>query len=118
MRSKVSAPTAAQREWREKVRRTQSIISGREICEIHHVAGRTAKFDKQAIGHWWILPLTTDEHRLIGNPDDFARKYFGSTFIGRWDLEKLLFADLLTKFNPDELPFTELELQAIWNYRR
>lgn len=63
LRSRIDQPTAEQRRWREAVRELGSIIDGSKPCEIHHCAGRTAKHQGVAIGHWWILPLTAEQHR-------------------------------------------------------
>lgn len=85
MKPRVSQPTAQQRRWRELVRAMGSIISGRP-AETHHAVGRTGKHNGVAIGHWFILPLTADEHRgpkgIHSHPQRKAR-------------EKLLFARLL-----------------------
>lgn len=85
IKPKVSQPNAQQRRWRELVRAMGSIISGRP-AEIHHAEGRNAKHNGVEIGHWWILPLTPDEHRgpdgIHSHPQRKAR-------------EKQLFARLL-----------------------
>lgn len=117
MISKGNAPSAAQKRWREAVRAVGCIsCHQRNGIEIHHPAGCTAKYDKQAIGHLWLLPLCHDCHVLIGQPDEFARHKFGFAFVGRWDLERLLFADLLTYF-PDP-PISEGEMRSIMEFRR
>ena len=117
MQSKGNAPNAAQKRWRESVRRIGCIACHQQNgIEIHHVAGSTAKFNKQAIGHLWILPLCHDCHVLMGEPDEFCRQKYGFTMVGRFDVEKLLFADLLTYF--PEPPITEAEMQAIMEFRR
>ena len=84
--------------------------------EIHHVVGASAKFNKQPVGHWFLLPLCEDCHRLMGCPDDFARQKFGFTFVGRWCCERVLFSDLLTRFPDGRVP-PEI-LSSIWEYRR
>lgn len=68
MQSKGNAPTAAQIKWREEVRALGCIVGmekGPHI-QIHHVLGATAKHNKVAIGHWYILPLTPWAH--LDNP--------------------------------------------------
>lgn len=116
-------PNAEEKRWREDVRQVGCIACNASvhmvIIEIHHVAGRSAKFDKVSIGHWWILPLCTKCHQLIGNPsgspDKLAMDLYGFAFVGRWDLEKLLFADLLT-WLPGRV--SHETLSAINRYRR
>lgn len=64
LRTKISQPAARERDWREMVRDLGSVVSGAApVIEIHHCVGRTGRHDGVAIGHWWILPLTPDEHR-------------------------------------------------------
>jgi len=78
VRSKGNAPTAAQKRWREAVRGLGSIISG-EPAVIHHAVGATGKHNKVDIGHWWLIPLTDDEHKALHAGETFgyeSRKEF------------------------------------------
>ena len=107
---KVSAPSAAQKRWREQVRALGSILSGLHPVEIHHCAGRTAVHDKVHVGHWWILPLTSEEHaRYV--PEWGKRRKF---------MEKTLFGAVckLIVRRGGELPFGEDVVRAIQEYRR
>ena len=61
---KTDQPTAAQKRWREAVRELGSVISG-DPAVIHHPAGRKAKHNKVEIGHWWVIPLTDEEHKAL-----------------------------------------------------
>ena len=64
MQSKGNAPTVEQKRWREEVRELGCIISDEQGgVEIHHVLGATAKYNKEEIGHEFILPLTGWYHR-------------------------------------------------------
>lgn len=63
MRSK-NAPTAAQKRWREAVRELGSVISGGPAV-IHHPVGCSGKHNKIEIGHWWLIPLTDEEHKAL-----------------------------------------------------
>ena len=114
---KNNPPTAEQKRWREKVRAIGCIACGERMgTEIHHCAGRTAKHNKIAIGHWWILPLCHGCHVLLTEgPDRLAEARFGFTFVGRWDLEKLLYADLMTHFR-DDVPLDVLN--SIYDYHK
>lgn len=103
-------PNAAQMRWREAVRKTGSILSGRKPVHIHHCAGRTAKHNKVAIGHWWLLPLTDDEHRAIHAQPK------------RKELEKELFSLLVRRMAvlgdmTEPLPPMEV-IEAIEDYHR
>lgn len=62
---KFEKPNAREKEWRESVRLIGSIITGSNQCLIHHIVGRTARHNKQKVGHLLILPLTPAEHILI-----------------------------------------------------
>ena len=62
---KSEAPTALEKSWREMVRQSGSVLTGLHPCQIHHVAGRTARHRKIKMGHMLILPLTYDEHHLV-----------------------------------------------------
>ena len=62
---KVDQPNAAQKRWRESVRELGCLMGAPGPVEIHHVVGRTAKHNKIAIGHWWILPVSNEGHRMV-----------------------------------------------------
>ena len=66
MQSKGNAPNAVQKRWREAVRALGSVISGAPAV-IHHPVGRTGKHNKVHIGHWWVIPLTDQEHKDLHN---------------------------------------------------
>lgn len=66
MRSKGNAPNAAQKRWMEQVRDLGSVISGGPAV-IHHPVGVTGKHNKVHIGHWWLIPLTDEEHKALHN---------------------------------------------------
>lgn len=96
MKSKGNAPTAAQKRWREAVRGLGSVISGAPAV-IHHPVGCTGKHNKIAIGHWWILPLTDEEHKLL-HLNELKFKKTRKTF------EKLMYKKILNKmfFKPEK----------------
>lgn len=103
-------PSAVQKKWREDVRALGSILSGLHPVEIHHCAGRTAAHDKVHIGHWWILPLTSEEHaRYV--PEWGKRRKF---------MEKTLFGAVckLIVRRGGVLPFGDDVATAIQEYRR
>lgn len=66
MISKNNAPNKAQKDWMAAVRELGSVISGGPAV-IHHAVGRTGKHNKVHIGHWWIIPLTDEEHKALHN---------------------------------------------------
>ena len=68
MQSKGNQPNACQKRWREEVRQLGSIISN-EPAIIHHCVGTSAKHNKVAIGHEFIIPLTDEEHKALHQGD-------------------------------------------------
>ena len=62
---KVEKPPTALKRWMEQVRDSGSIIDHRTPCQIHHIAGRTAKQDGYQVGHLLILPLSVQQHQWI-----------------------------------------------------
>lgn len=113
---KSQAPTAETKAWREDVRELGSIVRGDTPAVIHHPVGRTAKHNKLAIGHWWVLPLTDGEHNLLHKDHDaFVRMAFGVRLVGRWDAEKLLFRRVIQRLGYE--PPHEV-VEAIMGYQR
>ena len=68
------------------VRGYGSIISGKSPAEIHHCIGRTAKIKidlvSENIGHFFILPLTHEEHKMIDQGT------VGLTVLKAWFVQK------------------------------
>ena len=69
-------PNASQKRWRESVRELGSIISGGPAV-IHHPVGRCGKHNKIDIGHWWVIPLTDEEHKALHNGETFFDRCVG-----------------------------------------
>jgi hypothetical protein len=116
LRTRIDQPNARERRWREAVRSLGSIINCSANVEIHHCAGRTARHEGVAIGHYWILPLTHAQHQ---GPDGIHAHPH------RKEREKELFERLLTLCRAQnrnrgadiELPPPEV-IDAIRRYRR
>jgi hypothetical protein len=120
MQSKGNQPNAEQKRWRERVRSLGCIACpATNGIEIHHPVGvgAGASFNKVHIGHYWVIPLCRECHELIGCPDDFSKERFRFTMVGRFDVEKMLFADVCEQFLAEDLPSNEV-LESIWSYRR
>lgn len=108
-----SSPNASQSRWMEAVRALGSIVSHAPAI-VHHCAGRTARHNKVDIGHWWIIPLTDDEHRRLHDDGET----FG--FPSRKQFEKSAFLDVMHRLIdlPEcDLPTSEVT-GAILDYRR
>ena len=101
-------PNAAETRWRESVREMGSVLSGAPAV-IHHAAGRTARHNKVDIGHWWLIPLTDDEHK---------RLHGGEYGKDRKEMEKHWFVHVLKHLadHPDK-PSGEVQ-DAIFGYHR
>lgn len=80
-----------------------------------------AKFNKQHIGPWWLIPLCNRCHGLCGCPDDLSKRIWGFALVGRWDMEKILFTEVLERFHEgtadQEYPSDEV-VKAIRGFRR
>jgi hypothetical protein len=78
LRTRIAQPNTRERAWREAVRSLGSIIDADPRVEIHHCVGRTGRHEGVAIGHWWILPLTREQHQgrngIHAHPDRKARE--------------------------------------------
>ena len=113
-----SSPNAAQKRWMEAVRAQGSIISGGPAV-IHHVVGRTAKHNKVAIGHWWILPLTDDEHKLLHSDKAAFDLQWLCADQNRWFVEKEMFQLVMDKLHPESIEMVPEDVyDAIWGYHR
>ena len=109
MQSKGNAPTAQQVRWRELVRSLGSIVSN-EDAVIHHCVGVTGKHNKVAIGPWWIIPLTNEEHLALHAGETFgldSRKMF----------EKWAFTEVCQMLYPEQYITDEI-YDAIQDYHR
>ena len=109
MKSKGNAPTAAQIRWRERVRKLGSIIDGDDAV-IHHAVGATGKHNKVAIGHYWVIPLTQEQHLALHAGETFGRD-------SRKAFEKESFTDVCQRLYPDDIITDEI-YDAIMDYHR
>lgn len=105
-------PSAKQKKWREAVRSLGSVISGAPAV-IHHPVGRTGKHNKIHIGHWWVIPLTDEEHRALhsgGRPwgDQWTRKEF----------ERWAFLDVCIRVPADDHVIPADVIDAVADYHR
>ena len=56
-------PNAAEKAFQAHLKQqNESWVSGQYGVEVHHCKGSTFKHNKVLIGHWFCIPLTTDEH--------------------------------------------------------
>lgn len=58
-------PNAAERAWREAVREAGCILNMPGPVEVHHVVGRAARHLRIPIGHWWLIPVSNEAHRIV-----------------------------------------------------
>jgi hypothetical protein len=111
-------PNAAQTRWREAVRSLGSVISGGPAV-IHHPVGRTGMHNKTHIGHWWVIPLTDDEHKALHNGQlDFylcETKWEGMC---RKEFEKSSFEMVLNDPRIIDEPISPAVYHAIMDYHR
>ena len=65
MQSKGNSPNAAQKAWREDLRRQGCVYGYPGLVQIHHPLGTTARHMHTDIGHWLIIPASERAHREI-----------------------------------------------------
>ncbi len=87
------------------------------IPQRHHVLGRSAKHNKVAIGHWFIIPVPFELHDVMSNhPDNVTHRK--KSFVKRFGTQRDLFLKMVESMRDDgyELPPTEV-LKAIEDTR-
>jgi hypothetical protein len=62
--------------------------------ELHHVVGRSAKRNKVAIGHEFILPVPFMLHNVMSNHKDNVTN-FKKNFVKRFGTQRNLFATMI-----------------------
>jgi len=86
-----------------------SIVSGTYGVEVHHCVGSSRKTyvnnERVHIGHWFVIPLTPDEHKLFHN-DKFE-------FIRRHGEQSELWLKLVENY-PVEIPLKVMQGIAQW----
>ena len=61
--------------------------------ELHHVLGRSAKHNKVAIGHEFIIPVPFELHNVLSDhPDNVT--HFKHNFTNRFKMQRDIFNDL------------------------
>jgi len=120
-------PNAREKRWLNIVAEYACIATGFYNTQLHHVKGRTAKHNKVAIGHIWILPLHFNLHDVSSN-SKYNVTHYPKRFEEKYGTQKNLFFKLVSMIKDDmdnerikkdyeALPTIE-EIQAIKGYRR
>lgn len=118
MRSKGNAPTAEQKRWRESVRELGSVLTG-SVAVIHHPVGVTGRHNKIHIGHWWVIPLTDDEHKALHDGHlDWLLCETPWEGMSRKTFEKCAFEKVLNDERIINEPITPEVYHAIMDYHR
>jgi len=61
--------------------------------ELHHALGRSAKHNKVAIGHWFIIPVPTELHKVLSDhPDNVT--HFKHRFTDRFGSQRSIFDEM------------------------
>ena len=69
--------------------------AGRTDFQLHHVVGRTAKHNKVAIGHWFIIPVPVELHDVSSNhPDNVT--HHKKRFIKRFGSQSSIFQNMVS----------------------
>ncbi len=61
--------------------------------ELHHVLGRSAKHNKVAIGHEFVIPVPFELHNVLSNHTDNVT-HFKHNFTNRFKKQREIFNDL------------------------
>jgi len=70
--------------------------------QLHHVLGRSAKHNKIAIGHWFIIPVPFELHD-INEKNDLNVSYFKHNFTDKFGLQSEIFSTMIRYMK--DLPF-------------
>ena len=108
---------AAQRKWMNDITEWASdnisLLYGLEWAnkpiQRHHVLGRSAKHNKVAIGHWFILPIPWDLHDVMSN-HHFNVTHRKKAFTTHFGMQRDLFLLMLESMRDQgyELPSAEV----------
>ena len=81
----------------------------RNDMQLHHVLGRSAKHNKIAIGHWFILPVPVELHDVASN-HTYNVTHHKRFFTLHYGMQSALFAELVEMMREDayELPPIEV----------
>jgi hypothetical protein len=100
---------ASEKRFHAWCKEQPSIVSGQHGVEVHHCSGSSSKSyvgaERVHIGHWFCLPLTTQEHWLFHN-----RK---NEFITKYGMQNELWLQLIDGYD-SEIPHEVME--AIVHY--
>lgn len=81
-------------EWAQD---NHHLLYGGDFCssfELHHVVGRSAKQNKIAIGHEFILPVPVELHNVMSNHKDNVT-HFKKNFVKRFGTQRFLFEKMV-----------------------
>ena len=62
--------------------------------QLHHVLGRSAKHNKVAIGHWFIIPVPFELHDIYGKHNCNVTHH-KHRFTDEYGMQRLLFIDMV-----------------------
>ena len=103
MKTNKTKPNAAQVQWMKDIAEfiqdngldiLYPGYEGRTDFQLHHVLGRSAKHNKIAIGHWFIIPVPIELHDVGSNhPDNVT--HFKRNFTERFGSQSELFKELI-----------------------
>ncbi len=92
-------------------------FEGRKDFQLHHVLGRSAKHNKVAIGHWFIIPVPVELHDVSSNnPDNVT--HFKNNFTKRFGDQRGLFQILyscMDKWNDFDFNNYSIPPEEVYN---
>ena len=81
------------RGWVNLVARQACVCAGEPLVHIHHVLGRSARFQKMPIGQWVVLPLWIPLHDINSDHEFHVQKH-PKEFIREYGEQMQLFLDM------------------------
>ena len=96
-----------------------SVISGAPAV-IHHPVGATGRHNKIDIGHWWVIPLTDEEHKALHRGESPWLECGNQDWIDcdtRKEFEKAAFAYVYSQLRNELLLFPSV-FDAIRGYHK
>ena len=109
---------AAQKQWMKDIAEWAEvnidlIYHGANSIQLHHVLGRSAKNNKVAIGHWFVIPVPYHLHDVSsGHPENVT--HHKKAFVKMFGNQRDIFRDIVNDMRMEmyELPPSDV-LNAI-----
>lgn len=124
MISKGNRPNAVQKKWLADIADYASLHGpvvfpcNNDVTQLHHVAGRSYKHNKVAIGHWFVIPLPKPLHDVHSN-HELNVTHFKRRFTERYGSQRDLWIGMVGGMRGDgyKIPFEDDVIDAVMSTR-